>query len=278
MKTVTAIMGVREWRHAQAGDVGLVPTMGALHEGHLSLIKRAREQNARVAVSIFVNPRQFGPKEDFARYPRDIDRDRNLLTQAGCDLLFLPLAEEMYPAGCETFVDVGSVAAPLEGERRPGHFRGVATVVLKLLGIFEPTGVYFGQKDAQQLAVIRRMAADLDLAAEIVACPTVRESDGLAMSSRNAYLSSDERAVAPALYRALIAARDRFATGERQGDELRRTMRQVLAAEPLLHVDYVSVADPRSMQELRTVTDRALLSLAVRIGNTRLIDNIVVGV
>ena len=278
MKTVTTVAGVREWRHAQAGDVGLVPTMGALHEGHLSLVKRAREQNARVAVSIFVNPRQFGPKEDLARYPRDIDRDRSLLTQGGCDLLFLPLAEEMYPAGCETFVDVGSVAAPLEGERRPGHFRGVATVVLKLLGIFEPTGVYFGQKDAQQLAVIRRMAADLDLAAEIVACPTVRESDGLAMSSRNAYLSSDERAVAPALYRALIAARDRFATGERQGDELRRTMRQVLAAEPLLHVDYVSVADPGSMQELRTVTDRALLSLAVRIGNTRLIDNIVVGV
>ena len=278
MKTVTTVAGVREWRHAQAGDVGLVPTMGALHEGHLSLVKRAREQNARVAVSIFVNPRQFGPKEDLARYPRDIDRDRSLLTQGGCDLLFLPLAEEMYPAGCETFVDVGSVAAPLEGERRPGHFRGVATVVLKLLGIFEPTRAYFGQKDAQQLAVIRRMAADLDLAAEIVACPTVRESDGLAMSSRNAYLSSDERAVAPALYRALIAARDRFATGERQGDELRRTMRQVLAAEPLLHVDYVSVADPGSMQELRTVTDRALLSLAVRIGNTRLIDNIVVGV
>jgi len=278
VKTVTTVAGVREWRHAQAGDVGLVPTMGALHEGHLSLVKRAREQTARVAVSIFVNPRQFGPKEDLARYPRDIDRDRSLLTQAGCDLLFLPLAEEMYPAGCETFVDVGSVAAPLEGERRPGHFRGVATVVLKLLGIFEPTRAYFGQKDAQQLAVIRRMAADLDLAAEIVACPTVRESDGLAMSSRNAYLGGDERAVAPALYRALIAARDRFATGERQGDELRRTMRQVLAAEPLLHVDYVSVADPGSMQELRTVTDRALLSLAVRIGNTRLIDNIVVGV
>jgi pantoate--beta-alanine ligase len=252
--------------------------MGALHEGHLSLVKRAREQNARVAVSIFVNPRQFGPKEDLARYPRDIDRDRSLLTQGDCDLLFLPLAEEMYPAGCETFVDVGSVAAPLEGERRPGHFRGVATVVLKLLGIFEPTRAYFGQKDAQQLAVIRRMAADLDLSAEIIACPTVRESDGLAMSSRNAYLGGDERAVAPALYRALIAARDRFATGERQGDELRRTMRQVLAAEPLLHVDYVSVADPGSMQELRTVTDRALLSLAVRIGNTRLIDNIVVGV
>jgi pantoate--beta-alanine ligase len=277
LKTVTTIVGVREWRRAQAGDVGLVPTMGALHEGHLSLVRRAHEENACVAVSIFVNPRQFGPAEDFARYPRDIDRDRSLLTQAGCQLLFLPLVDEMYPPGSETMVEVGSIAAPLEGERRPGHFRGVATVVLKLLGIFEPTRAYFGQKDAQQLAVIRRMVADLNLPAQIAACATVREADGVAMSSRNAYLSAAERAAAPVLYRALIAARDRFATGERQADELRRAMRQVLVAEPLAHVDYVSVADPDSMQELTTVAATALLSLAVRIGGTRLIDNIVVG-
>jgi pantoate--beta-alanine ligase len=277
LKSVATIKGVREWRHAQTGDVGLVPTMGALHEGHLSLVKRAREQNARVAVSIFVNPRQFGPQEDFARYPRDIDRDRSLLMQAGCDLLFAPIADEVYPPGFETIVDVGGVATTLEGEKRSGHFRGVATVVLKLLGMFEPTRAYFGQKDAQQLAVIRRMATDLNVPVEIVGCATVREVDGLAMSSRNAYLSAEERAAAPALYRALIAARDRFATGERQGDELRRTMRQVLAAEPLVHIDYVSVADQKSMQELAMVADVALLSLAARIGNTRLIDNIVVG-
>ena len=277
MKSVTTVAGVREWRRAQTGAIGLVPTMGALHEGHLSLVRRARQENACVAVSIFVNPRQFGLGEDFVRYPRDIDRDRSLLSQSGCDLLFMPLVEEMYPAGCDTVVDVGSVAAPLEGERRPGHFRGVATVVLKLFGIVEPTRAYFGQKDAQQLAVIRRMAADLNLATEIVTGATVREADGLAMSSRNAYLVAGERAAAAVLYRALIAARDRFATGEREADELRRVLRQVLASEPLAHVDYVSVADPDSMQELTTVTAAALFSLAVRIGSTHLIDSIVVG-
>jgi pantoate--beta-alanine ligase len=180
----------------------------------------------------------------------------------------------MFPAACETSVDVGSVATPLEGAARPGHFRGVATVVLKLFGILEPARAYFGQKDAQQLAVLRRMAADLNVPVEVVGCATVREADGLAMSSRNVFLKPDERAAAAVLYRALVAARDRFATGERRGDELRRTMRQVLAAEPLAHAEYVSVADPLTLQELGEVGSAALLSLAVRIGTTRLIDNL----
>lgn len=276
MKTVTTIAEVKQWRRAGADAVGLVPTMGALHAGHLSLVRRARGENARVAVSLFVNPRQFGPQEDLGRYPRDLDRDWRLLGETGCDLLFAPTADEVYPPGFETIVDVGSVATTLEGEQRPGHFRGVATVVLKLFGMFEPARAYFGQKDAQQVAVIRRMATDLNVPVEIVACATVREADGLAMSSRNAYLSADERRVAPVLYRALTTARDRLATGERRGDELRRAMRQALAAEPTVHIDYVSVADPATMAELAQVTAQALLSLAVRIGQTRLIDNIVV--
>jgi pantoate--beta-alanine ligase len=277
LKTITTIAEVKQWRRAAPDAVGLVPTMGALHEGHLSLVRRARGENGRVAVSLFVNPRQFGPQEDLGRYPRDLDRDWRLLGETGCDLLFAPTADEVYPPGFETIVDVGSVAATLEGEKRSGHFQGVATVVLKLFGMFEPTRAYFGQKDAQQLAVIRRMATDLNVPVEIVACATVREADGLAMSSRNAYLSPDERRVAPVLYRALTTARDRFATGERRGDELRRAMRQALAAEPAVHVDYASVADPVTMAELVQVTGQALLSLAVRIGQTRLIDNLVVG-
>jgi pantoate--beta-alanine ligase len=276
VKIVNTTAEARQWRRAEAGDVGLVPTMGYLHAGHLSLVRRAHAENARVVASLFVNPRQFGPSEDFARYPRDLDRDWKLLKEAGCDVLLAPSEEEMYPAGCATFVDVGSTSQPLEGQARPGHFRGVATVVVKLLGIVQPTRAYFGQKDAQQLAVIRRAVADLNVPVEIVACPTVREADGLAMSSRNTYLSPDERRVAPVLYRALTTARDRFATGERSGDELRRAMRQVLAAEPIVHIDYVSVADPASLQELATASGGALLSLAVRLGTTRLIDNLVV--
>jgi len=276
MRVATTIADVREWRRAAQDEVGLVPTMGYLHEGHLSLVRRAREENGRVAVSIFVNPTQFGPSEDLERYPRDLARDRGLLEQAGCDLVFMPSLEEMYPRGAESTVDVGSVAEPLEGERRPGHFRGVATVVLKLLGIVEPTRAYFGQKDAQQLAVIRRMVADLNVPVEVVGCETVRDADGLALSSRNSYLSPRERQAAPVLHRALVSARDRLATGERRAEELRRTMVQVLTAEPLVRVDYVSVADPRTLSELDVVGGPALLSLAARLGSTRLIDNLLV--
>ncbi len=277
MKTVTTIDEVRAWRRAEATSVGLVPTMGYLHEGHLSLVRRARSENTRVAASVFVNPTQFSPSEDLARYPRDLARDSRLLEGAGCDLVFAPAVEEMYRPGAETSVEVGSIAAPLEGARRPGHFRGVATVVLKLLNIFEPTRAYFGQKDAQQLAVIRRLVADLDVASTIVGCPTVREADGLAMSSRNSYLGPDERAAAPVLYRALLAAREAFAAGERDGGRLRAMLLNVLASERLARVDYVSVADPLTLRELDTVPGAALASLAIRFGTTRLIDNLLLG-
>jgi pantoate--beta-alanine ligase len=277
MKTLTTIREVREWRRAGPGRLGLVPTMGYLHAGHVSLVEAARRENDRVAASLFVNPTQFGPAEDLLRYPRDLPRDMRLLEAAGCDLLFAPPPEEMYPPGFETTIDVGSVAATLEGARRPGHFRGVATVVLKLFGIFEPDRAYFGQKDAQQLAVIRKMARDLDLTVGIVGCPTVRETDGLAMSSRNVYLTPEERRAAPALYRALEAARGRWAAGERNAEALRKTMHSVLAGEDRIRVDYVSVADPETCRELDTVSGPALLSLAAFLGKARLIDNVLVG-
>jgi pantoate--beta-alanine ligase len=277
VKTASTILEAREWRRAAGGSVGLVPTMGYLHAGHLSLVERARRENDRVAASLFVNPTQFGPSEDLARYPRDLERDTRLLDEAGCELLFAPAVEEMYPAGFETAVDVGSVAGPLEGARRPGHFRGVATVVMKLFGIIQPDRAYFGQKDAQQLAVIKKMVRDLDVPVEVHGCPTVREADGLAMSSRNVYLGPDERRAAPALHRALAAGRDRWAAGERDAEALRQAMRSVLAAEPLVRVDYVSVADATTCQELETVEGPALLSLAATLGKARLIDNLTVG-
>jgi pantoate--beta-alanine ligase len=274
MDVLRTIQSVRDWRLARPGSVGLVPTMGFLHAGHVSLMTRARPENARVAATIFVNPKQFGPREDLAAYPRDLPRDLALLEAAGADAVFVPEAEAMYPAGFDTYVEVGAVAGPLEGARRPGHFRGVATVVAKLLNIVQPTRAYFGQKDVQQLAVIRAMVRDLDMPVEIVACATVREADGLAMSSRNTYLGPAERAAAPVLYRALTTARAAWRGGERDGDALRRLMQDVLAAEPLAEVDYVSVADPRTLAELETVAEGAVLSMAVRIGRARLIDNI----
>jgi pantoate--beta-alanine ligase len=248
--------------------------MGYLHAGHLSLVEKARRENGSVTASLFVNPTQFGPREDLSTYPSDPERDQALLEGAGCDLLFAPAPEEMYPKGFKTFVDVGPIATPLEGERRPGHFRGVATVVLKLLGIFQPDRAYFGQKDAQQLAVIRRMVRDLDLPVEVVGCPIVREPDGLAMSSRNSYLTPAERRAAPVLHRALCAARDRFVSGVRDGDALRATMRAVLDEEPLARTDYVSVTDPATLREMAQVDGPVLLSMAVFLGKARLIDNL----
>jgi len=273
MRTVTTIAEVRRWRRERAGTVGLVPTMGSLHAGHLSLVETARRENDRVAASLFVNPTQFGPSEDWARYPRDLERDRNMLEQAGCELLFAPSAAEMYPPGAETAVDTGSVAAPLEGARRPGHFRGVATVVLKLLQITTPERAYFGEKDAQQLAVVRRLVADLDVPVDVRGCPTVRESDGLAMSSRNGYLSPEERRAAPVLFRALEAAEALWREDERRGEALRRAMEATLAGEPLARVDYVAVADPASFRELEVAAEAARLCLAVFFRKTRLIDN-----
>lgn len=258
--------------------LGLVPTMGFLHEGHLSLVRRAKEECGAVAVSIFVNPTQFGANEDFASYPRNLERDLALLREVQTDLVFTPTPAIVYPPGHDTGVEVGSVTGVLEGAVRPGHFRGVATVVCKLFNIVQPTRAYFGQKDAQQTVVITKMVRDLDMPLEVVVCPTVREADGLAMSSRNAYLAADERRAATVLRRALTAAEARFAAGERSGETLRQTMRETLATEPMGSIDYVSIADRRSLKELERVeADGALASMAVRIGKTRLIDNVILG-
>jgi pantoate--beta-alanine ligase len=274
MRVVHTIAEARAVRRALPGTWGFVPTMGYLHEGHLSLVRRARAENDRVAVSVFVNPTQFGPHEDYARYPRDLERDLRLLEPLGVDLVFVPSVEEMYPPGFQTWVIVEEVSRPLEGASRPGHFRGVATVVAKLFNILQPDRAYFGQKDAQQTVVIRRMVQDLNIPVEIVICPTVREPDGLAMSSRNTYLNPEERRAATVLFRALQAAKARYEAGERDAERLREAMREVIRAEPLARIDYVSVAHPETLQELERVEGPALLSLAVYIGTTRLIDNL----
>ena len=253
--------------------VGLVPTMGALHEGHASLIRRARAESATVLMTIFVNPRQFNEASDFEKYPRDEVADLRVAGAAGADLVWIPSVEEVYPAGFQTAVRVGELTEPLEGAARPGHFEGVTTVVAILLGLAGAERAYFGQKDAQQLLVVRRMASDLGIGTEIVACPIAREPDGLALSSRNLRLSPRERAAAPVLRRALLAARARYEAGERDGDALRAAVRAVLATEPLATPDYVSCADPATLTELATVDGPALLSMAVRFGAVRLIDN-----
>jgi pantoate--beta-alanine ligase len=256
---------------------GLVPTMGWLHEGHRSLMRIAGAQSRTSVVTIFVNPRQFGGAADFTRYPRDEARDVAICAEEGMAFVWAPPVQEVYPPGFDTTVSVGAIAQPLEGAARPGHFEGVATVVAILFALVGAECAYFGQKDAQQLMVIRRMALDLALPTEVVACPTVREPDGLALSSRNVHLSPAERAAAPVLHRALRAGRERWAAGERSGDALRDVMRTVLAAEPLAAADYVSCADGGSLDELDQVAGPALLSLAVRFGSTRLIDNEALG-
>ncbi len=257
------------------GTVGFVPTMGYLHEGHLSLARRARQECQSVVASIFVNPTQFGPTEDLSKYPRDLKRDLTLLESAGVDLVWTPNDETMYPPGFSTWVEVEGLTKPLEGASRPGHFRGVTTVVTKLFNAVQPTRAYFGQKDAQQAAVIRKMTRDLNFPIEIVVCPTVREADGLAMSSRNSYLSPEERQAATILFRALTAARSAYERGERSADTLRRIMAETLATEPRAQMQYVSCADYDTLEELETVTGKSLLSMAVFLGKTRLIDNFV---
>jgi len=258
---------------AASRPIGLVPTMGALHDGHVSLIRRARAENATVLVTIFVNPRQFNEIADFEEYPRDEEADVGVAGAAGADLVWIPSVDDVYPAGFGTSVHVGDLAERLEGAARPGHFEGVTTVVAILLGLAGAERAYFGQKDAQQLLVVRRMASDLGIGTEIVACPIVREPDGLAMSSRNVRLSPAERAAAPVLRRALVAARARYDSGERDGEVLRSAMREVLAMEPLAAPEYASCADPATLLELARVERVALLSLAVRFGAVRLIDN-----
>lgn len=268
---------MRALRKQSQGTVGFVPTMGYLHEGHLELVRRARAENSVVVVSIFVNPTQFGPTEDFNRYPRDIPRDLGLLEQVGTDIVFIPSAEEMYPSGFNTWVVVEKVTERLEGKSRPGHFRGVATVVAKLFNIVEPTRAYFGQKDAQQVVVIKKMVSDLNMNLEIVVVPTVRESDGLAMSSRNVYLNPQERQAATVLFRALSLAESMWRKGERDAETIRQAMVSLIKEEPLAEIDYVSIAHPETLEELATIDGPALASLAVRIGKTRLIDNMVLG-
>lgn len=273
MRTLRTRAELRAALETAPRPVGLVPTMGWLHDGHRSLIAAARADGATVVVTIFVNPRQFGEASDYERYPRDTEADLAICREEGVDLVWLPAVEEVYPPGFDTTVAVGELAEPLEGAARPGHFAGVTTVVATLFALVGAERAYFGQKDAQQVMVIDRMARDLALPTTVVACPTVREADGLALSSRNVHLDPDERAAATVLHRALADARAAWAAGERDARALRERMRRVLADEPLADVDYVSVADPTDLRELDHVAAGALLSLAVRIGDTRLIDN-----
>ena len=260
------------WRR-QGDTIGFVPTMGALHQGHLSLLGLARGRARRVVASVFVNPTQFGPGEDFNLYPRQLGTDAVLLEGAGCDLLFAPDVETLYPPGHSTFVDPGGLARGLEGERRPGHFRGVATVVCALFHLVRPEVAVFGEKDAQQLAVVKRLVRDLHFGVEIVPGPTVRDADGLALSSRNAYLSAAERQAATVLHRALTAAAAAIAAGERRGDEVRRMLREVVDAEPLARLEYAEVVDAESFQPVTTLAGRVVLPIAAHFGRTRLIDN-----
>ena len=274
MRVFDTIAAVREAVQELPRPLGLVPTMGFLHEGHLALVRHARVENASVAVSIFVNPSQFGPQEDYVAYPRDTERDLSLLQAENVDIVFSPPEEEVYPQGFDTWVDVGSLTRRLEGEFRPGHLRGVCTVVLKLFNLFRPDRAYFGQKDAQQALVVGRLARDLDTGVEVVTVPTVREPDGLALSSRNVYLAPQERQAALVLSRALCIARQRFQNGKRDAGGIRGEMLALIAAEPLARFDYVSIADAETLEELELLDRPALVSLAVRIGKTRLIDNI----
>ena len=263
-------------RQARAENriIGLVPTMGALHRGHLALIERAKRECSTVVASIFVNPKQFGPKEDFSKYPRTFDRDREMLEQAGVDSLFAPEAADIYPQGFSTYVNVEGLSERLEGRSRPGHFRGVATVVMKLLQIVQPNFAYFGRKDAQQSRIITQMTRNLNLDSEIVVCPIVREPDGLAMSSRNAYLNEQERKAATVLYRALDAAKNELAAGVRDALQLQTTLRRKLDSERLATVDYAEIIDAETFEPVVRVSKSSYIVLAVFIGKTRLIDNL----
>ena len=274
MEVASTIAEMRALRRAFAGDAGFVPTLGYLHDGHISLVRAAKERNEHTIASIFVNPSQFNNPDDFERYPRDNEGDLAQLREQGVDVVFVPAIEEMYPSGPSTSVDVGEITERLEGEHRPGHFRGVTTVVAKLFNVVQPTRAYFGHKDAQQLIVIRRMVSDLHLGVEIVAMPTIREPDGLAMSSRNARLSPAEREAALVLWKALRLATQLYEGGERSGVRLREELQALISGEPLARVDYVSVADTETLQELDSIDDEALVSLAVHVGDVRLIDNI----
>lgn len=270
---------MKEYARGARGEgrvIGLVPTMGALHEGHTALVARARQECSRVIASVFVNPKQFGPKEDYKKYPRDLEKDAKTLGDVGVDVLFAPEAADVYPDGFRTYVNVEGISERLEGRSRPGHFRGVSTVVLKLLEIVQPHFAYFGRKDAQQVRIISEMARDLNLDSEIVVCPVVREADGLAFSSRNAYMSTEERKAATVLHRALVAARDELSHGVRDAMQLQTVMRRILEGEPLANVDYAEIVSADTFEPVVRVARPCYAVLAVFIGKTRLIDNLLI--
>jgi pantoate--beta-alanine ligase len=277
MLTVESIPELRIIRASLPSPVGLVPTMGFLHDGHLSLVRKAADECASIVVSIFVNPTQFGPQEDFGSYPRDIPEDLKLLDSIGVNLVWIPDTEEIYPTDFQTWVEVDKLSRYLEGKMRPGHFRGVATVVTKLFTAVQPDKAYFGQKDAQQSVIIKRLVRDLNLPVEIVICPIQREADGLAMSSRNIYLTLEQRKAAVVLYKSLKAAETAFHQDQKDADRLREVMLEILNDEPLAEVQYVSCADRETLEEQDGVIQSALLSMAVKFGRTRLIDNLVIG-
>jgi pantoate--beta-alanine ligase len=277
MKVVETIADLKRLRHKLPEPVGFVPTMGYLHEGHLVLVRRARAENSSVVASIFVNPTQFGPQEDFDKYPRNPQRDLAMLEKEKVDIVFMPSVAEMYPPQFDSWVEAGKVTERLEGATRPGHFRGVTTVVAKLFNIVQPTRAYFGQKDAQQALVIKKMVADLNMNLEVIVAPTVREPDGLAMSSRNIYLNPEERKAAVVLYQALGLAQKLWSQGVKDAQNIRQQMTDLIQKQPLANIDYISIADAETLDELDTVRPPALVSLAVKIGKTRLIDNVVLG-
>jgi len=277
MKVVEKINDMKRMRQQLAEPVGFVPTMGYLHEGHLALVRQAKIENQSVVVSIFVNPTQFGPQEDYKNYPRDHELDLSILENEKTNIVFMPSVAEIYPPQFNSWIEIEKVTERLEGASRPTHFRGVTTVVAKLFNIVQPAKAYFGQKDAQQLIVIKKMVADLNMPLEIVTVPTVREPDGLAMSSRNIYLNSEQRQAATVLYQALTLAEKLWAQGERDAEQIRQQIIALIQKQPLVEIDYVSIADNETLDELDTVSPPALVSLAVRIGKTRLIDNIVLG-
>jgi pantoate--beta-alanine ligase len=274
MQIAKTIAEMKALRMKSFGSVGFVPTMGYLHDGHLALVKQARAENSIVVASIFVNPTQFGPTEDFKAYPRDTERDLAMLSKERTDIVFMPSAEEMYPEAFSSWVEVEKITDRLEGSYRPGHFKGVATVVAKLFNIVEPTRAYFGQKDAQQVMVIKKMVADLNMNLEVIVAPTVRESDGLAMSSRNIYLNPQERQAAIVLFKALTLAQNLWEKGERNAETIRQQMTSLIGKEPLTKIEYVSIANTQTLEELSKIDEMALASLAVRVGKTRLIDNV----
>jgi pantoate--beta-alanine ligase len=276
MKILKTISEMRDYSREMRGageTIGFAPTMGYLHDGHISLFRAAKARNTKAVVSIFVNPTQFGPAEDLSTYPRDMEGDLKKCELASVDAVFIPEAREMYPIGYSTYVDVSGITAVMEGARRPSHFRGVATVVAKLFNIVMPHKAYFGQKDYQQTVVVRRMVQDLNMGTEIVVLPTVREPDGLAMSSRNAYLSPRERAAATVLYRALSSAKDLYGAGERNTEALIKIIREVVEGEPLVELEYAEVADAETLAPIEEIAGKAVLAVAARVGKTRLIDN-----